>query len=189
MAVAEATTDSFGEIELAELVYSTNLSLSGPWLLDDAALTHLGDVLEPEWNRLCARWEETVDEEVRCLVSMYQQYHEGQQPDDEILGSFQVRAKAGAGPKDLRIVLRLRGGHSLVVKSFRDALRSPELVDQTPLGLTVDMHCVEVRASLAVGKYKHSDELELTTSPESSPLARELFVILRNWAVAHQAPW
>jgi ABC-type Fe3+ transport system permease subunit len=43
-----------------------------------------------------------------------------------------------------------------------------------------------VRASLEVGKY--SDHLRLTTSPESSQHARELFVTLRNWAVTHQPP-
>jgi hypothetical protein len=108
------------------------MDLSGPWLLDDTALTHLDDLLIPEWQRLCATRQEAIEVDLNQRVNEYRQRNNGCEPDEQELRYFRERATISVGPKIRRMALRLKGRHSVVVESFREALRSAELIDQVP---------------------------------------------------------
>jgi len=173
---------------MTELVYSTGLQIEGPWLLDADALAQLDDVLTDEWKRLQGWQEEILDEEAEAEIQRDREggYYQGL-PEAELLQKKkEVIERKGtrlSNRKEIRI--HLLKSRSVLVDSFRDAFKEQALIEEVPIGFEIHIDCGKVRCRVSLDR---RSGLSINASPEELSEARELFVVLRQWAMENRAP-
>ncbi len=144
---------------MQQIVYSTEETINGPWLINEEALSQLDVLVEKEYQRLRKRKEAVIEKEVNeDFNDLYMEYE-----------------------------LNLGPGRTYVTDSLTQAMRDPAILGETPLALRLDLECGEVHAEFMVDGY--DGNLDINVGPQGNAEAQELYSALRQWAMKWQAPF
>lgn len=171
---------------MTEVIYDTHLLESGPWLLPEAALVKLDEIVNTEWSNLGRRRETLVEARVAASVERRQKLYPDEQLDEKILSELRQDAELLLGKDERRLKILCRGGKSISVATFAEAFRSPEAMNERPKAFSFHMRCADVRAEVELREYNGA--VSISVSPVEASEARELFVELRRWVLEFKPP-
>lgn len=162
---------------MATLIYSTQFSEKGPWLLDADALGKLDDVLEAEWTRLSNHETQLIErgcaEELGARRTSSGDSHAINDDIRERIRGLVERSR------ERSLVFSLSNGHKLAVATFAEAGRHHELVRQRVIGAELKMRRGDVRIEVSISR--GSNQLAFEARPEESDVARETFGAIYSW--------
>lgn len=168
---------------MSVFVYSTQKGFDGPWLVGRVALDELNDVLE----EISERFEVEVNKQVEAEIV---EYIEDYPPDtkDSIRESIE---ESIALRHQLRknVKISLSSSKYLQGQTIKELLANPELQDEAPVGIEVEISAAGRKARFQLGREFFGDpRLNISVSPETDGISREAFADLQLWAVNHQPP-
>lgn len=169
---------------MSTLVYTTQKDFEGPWLLDRNALLSLGTSLKDISERLDRKAERGLQDELSVALSGYSE--ESQEAlREEIRGRINERLKLRRNVKIL-----LSDSRSIHDETIEQLLLNPELEDEAPVGIEIEISASYCSANLKLGAGTYGGtHLDIRTAPETDETAREAFVILEQWAITNQSPY
>ena len=168
--------------------------MTGPWLLDGDKLEALDKILDEEWPRLSKRNEDRLEKELDKKMEHYNDLNKlaGTRPESaEALSKIreETRASLMRYPYDYgeeRLITIHLKEKKVTVKSFSEALREPNLLNETPVGFEMTVKNGDIKCEVEAGRGRKS--LEISVSPEHVAEAREMFAALQRWANNSRAP-
>lgn len=172
---------------MAQLIYSTKLSESGPWLLDAAALTELDNVLGAEWERLGKREEQWIQDRVAARLGGMPRKLTPELEAKEQADALRSARELAADRRYRSLMLRLPGDHKLAVSTFQEAAQHPEMAKQGAQGFELSLQRADVKLSVSLNN-RWSNRLEVTAEPPALDDARDLFGAVYNWSRGVEPP-
>jgi hypothetical protein len=177
---------------MTKLMYSTELTIQGPWFLDADSLLRLDYILDEENRNLLIYRDKKVDRDAKEYVNTYQSKLSDTDRAEKIANLKKeyleeidrYEYKYGITRE---INVSFANGQTIVAESFNKILRDRSATDALPTLFNLDMKCCDIHCNIALKKY-HDDSLNINVSPEGVEEAIELFVILRQWAQSNYAP-
>jgi hypothetical protein len=171
---------------MSEVVYSTNLELEGPWMLDRAALCELDEILKKIHDQLAERVEQKVesdlDEYLRLRNPEDNDYEGSKQNKKEYLENIhKLEAYVGFG---------VSKNKKIVDKTIENILITPEFSDESPVSFEAkyELHTdgfKQIQVELNSG-YSIRPRLSITLFPSTDHLIREAYAELKTWAQKHE---
>ena len=175
---------------MAEFIYSTSTSLSGPWLIAAERLEALDEILIEQRQRLSERNQAqkaiAVDQLLKddWVLSRIEDSHELEERiktrkielADQVAYRFE---------ESLSITLRLEADKRVRVNSFAEAQTEPSLTEEIGTGFRIELRSGEVRAEVDL---RRPNYLDITLTPQTLTDSTELFLILKRWADSCRAP-
>lgn len=164
---------------MAEFVYETSLSISGPWLLDYEALGSLDVLLDQEWEKLVAYRDKAIADEISSALLKITP-----RPDEDIQEvRNQIERMVRAGFEHRRsqreITIALKNGQKVRVHSFKEASNYPGIAQQVAVEFEVGLQCADIRCDISLSRDRNL--LQIKASPEESHQSRDLFASLQQW--------
>jgi hypothetical protein len=176
---------------MTKLIYSTELDIPGPWLLDTETLLTLDHILDEEMGRLIILRDEKLNQNTEDYIKKHypklsaSEITEQQEnlkkswlEDDSIFNKYKTFKE---------ISVQFANEQTMMADSVSNIIREYSATEALPISFGVDMQCGEIRCKVSLGKY-HGNSLNISVSPEEVSGARELFVVLRQWASSNMAP-
>lgn len=165
---------------MAEMLYPTSTSVSGPWLLDSDSLLELDRVIDELWPRLeeaqQAMFEEQVQERVDDRM-------EGREENERAEIEASVRkflaGIATYSSKRRDLSLTLKDGKILKTNSFKEAKLHPEIENSEVSRFSLSLKCGEIKCDLHTWV---SDTLDIEVSPREAEVSRQLYTAVNSWA-------
>lgn len=171
---------------MAEFIYSTEATIRGPWLVDADKLEALDKVLDEEWERLAKRNQESIDNVVAQRMGAGERELSPTELQD-IRNRIEKEIRNSYGYKEFRgITILYEGGKRAEVKSFKEAMRQSTLLEGIPTRFDVEVVCGDIRSRISIDQ--HRGALNISTSPETVPEAKELFAALHRWGATNRPP-
>lgn len=176
---------------MKNFIYSTELTLDGPWILDRDALSELSTIIEDSWDRLNQRKTEIINKYVKSELEdlrkdgLLEGLSEEEHKDKENVIRERVDRRYGNQSKD--ITIKLGKDKSYTTDSLSHALTEQALIGEEAIGLEIKFASAEIKGSISIEK--EYERLRIQTSPEREDVSKELFVGLREWAMKNRAPF
>lgn len=169
---------------MSTFVYSTQSNLDGPWLIDRAALGHLGNVIDAISGKFSVASNDCIEAELSKILERYPN-NSSEEDREKYREDLVQRYKL-----DKKITLSLSNSKYIEAESVEELLSLPELIDELPIGFEVEIKSILRSVTIKFKKVTFSNiaKLDIRTSPETDELARVAFVDLQNWAATYQAP-
>jgi hypothetical protein len=169
---------------MAEFVYTTATSMPGPWLIDSDQLESLDKILDDEWVRITKHHEDSIRKKVDKMIE------ENEAKGANILyenpkKAFDERVRAFDGKDERNVTIRLKANKKIIVKSFGEALRQQDLLQEMPIGFSAVMKSGDISGEIALTGRGH---LEISVSPERLSESKEFFAALQRWASKIRPP-
>lgn len=153
------------------MIYATRLRESGPFLVDSDDLFELDALVNSEWERLGKHEQELIEKEIQRMTA--ENWPGGQE-------KIAQRARSVVeGYRRRSLTIFLPGGQKLAAKTFAEAARHDELIQQRAWAFDLKMQRGDVQLQVELGRY--GDTIEIEATPEGSEDARELFAATRDW--------
>ena len=168
---------------MSVFVYSTEKSFDGPWLVGRGALDELDEALE----RICVRYQIEADKHIETQVDKYLEDYP-QEMQDEIRESTRERVSLRL-KLQRNVKLTLSNSKYIQGRTINELLANPELQEEAPTGVVVDISASNLNARVQLGGYYKSASLNISTSPETDSTSREAFSELQQWAKNNQSPF
>ncbi len=165
---------------MSNFIYSTAESFGGPWLLDQSAIVELDEVVEQIWDTFSRHRDEVIEKEIEHDLNGYEDETRRKEMEPEA----RERAERYARQRKT-IKLKLASSRYVECESISELIGMPELIDENPQGLEVDLRSCDLSATLDVSRVpSYSNDLSLRVSPETHDVSREAFVSLTtpDWA-------
>lgn len=183
---------------MAEFVYTTSSTISGPWLIDADKLEDLDEILNEHWTSLHKRNQDKRNTEIEEQLSkdVYvqeaiannantpEQIEEVKTERREILESRYASLLYHFREARL-ITIRLGPNKRIEVDSFDEAFKQQILMDEIPTGFRVELVSGDIRCEIDL---RRPNYLNISVSPEHLAESRELFAMLQRWANSCRAP-
>jgi len=164
------------------LIYHTQLTVNGPWLIDSKALKELGEIIDRSWLRFEKLKEDAIKSQVAGEINGRSYKDPEDRKTDEAEIEERIRRYYGAHGKS--ITLSLKDNKSYRAESIQAALTEADLLSEESNGLAIELRNDQLQAMVDVDKL----DLRIRTSPPTDAFAREIFVTLREWAEKNKAP-
>lgn len=175
---------------MAQLHYSTQENLGGPWLLEMEALLKLDSIISKGWGQLEARRNQLINEGAEKSLA--------NERDQGLLKDFseeQLKTRLEeliAEPKyplltevkELRVFLD--DGARFEVADFKSAEENDILINFVPTGFEYEIKSADIRCNILLDR--RLNELKIEVKPEEFPESKNFFMGLRNWAKKYSAP-
>lgn len=177
---------------MTKLIYSTEEDFSGPWLLDGDALLHLDAILDEEIGRLTIERNERLSQDSEASAKRLYPNLSGSELVEKQEG-FKKTWLEETPPVLNRyrifkgVSVKFANKQTIEADSFKDIIRDYSASEAMPISFAVDIQCGEVRGKLTTRDY-FDRKLSISVTPEDNRGARELFVVLRQWATNNMAP-
>ncbi len=168
---------------MSALVYTLEKRFDGPWLLSRDALLDLDRAMDGIYERFEIDTAQLIEEEIEQSIK-------GNTSDG--LDEKRMWWREQITPRmKLRRSAKLMLSHSKYIQdeTLEDLLANPELHDEAPIGIEVEVYGPKrnARLQLRAGLFENA-ALRIAASPETAKSAREAFSALQHWAMANQAP-
>jgi hypothetical protein len=163
--------------------YSTKAVFSGPWLLDDKALIGLDSIFEKYWFRFEKRRKSLLE---ASLVNDYRLIWEQSVSKDDLLEKIASVPSLNPHSRNIKQVSILYDGHTFECDSISTALTEISLVSKVPHGFTYYLSSSDVECKVELNTI---GGLEVFTSPDNLPLARNMYTELIAWVEKYTAPF
>ncbi len=164
-------------------VYSTQVNLEGPWLVDRDALLHLGRDIETISGKFANANKEFIDNSLTQML-------EGHSPEarekyrEQYLNDLNQRYAMKR-----RVTVSCSASKYIEDESIERLLSLPEMLHESPTELEIEIKTVHRSARIHLeNRGIGGSKLSIRTSPETDELSRESFVELHQWATNNQAP-
>ncbi len=167
-----------------QTIYPTSESIPGPWLLDSDALRGLDELVDSEWKRLTALQEEMIKAEVeeKVLQRFAQLRDDAAEKKVEEYRAEQDKYLRGYSYRNERVInVTLRSRKTLRAQSFADAMRQPDVVNETVEEFDLQMTNGKVSANVSLST-KWYNGLQIRVTPSDLRESAEFFTAVRQWA-------
>ena len=175
-------------MSVAGLVYSTELVLAEPWLVDRHALEELSTIIDDCWGNLVAKQDDLAK---KHALDHLEKYYKNLSPDKQqeklpaLVAEEQQRASRSQRKE---VVLGLKNDKAFEAHSVAQILKEPALHSELPKSLSVKLRTEEADVRLSL-EHSFGPRLRLQVSPEQDELSKKIFVELREWAYKNRVPW
>jgi len=170
---------------MAEIIYPTEKTVSGPYLLEFNKLCELDDLIDTEWQNLLEYREKQVSQEIDIDLRHYPV-----EEADKYRGiEAKIRNSYTFKEEKRKLIIEFKSGKKLSVKSFKEANDDPMSSEETPVGFSLNVRVGEVTADLSVGQTYNKSDMEISVSSKSLSFSRELLHKLELWARSAACPW
>lgn len=168
---------------MSTFIYTTQKDFEGPWLVSREALNELGEIFE----RISGGFEDEAKKQIEIDVKADLENYPKESQSRFSEGIRERISLRHALQKTVNLTLST--SKYLQGETIKEILANPELQDEAPTGLEVEIgnHNRSARLQLG-GRYYNSSQLSISTSPETDSLSREAFSDLQHWAVLNQPP-
>lgn len=173
---------------MASLIYSTELVLNEPWLVDRSALEELDKIIDDCWGNLLARQEEFVEKKAQEMLAMYYGNLSADEREPQLAKLRKERKQGAAYSQQKKVVLALGEGKVFEANSILEVLKEPALNSELPKSFTVRLKTTEADVHFSI-EGGFGSRLRIQVSPEQDELSKRTFVELREWAFKHRIPW
>src|SRR4051794_12340814 len=113
---------------MAELIYATELTRHGPWLIDSTALEKLDAIIEQELKRMV---EATEEKRLSDAQDSWGISESGRETPDEVVKLVRAEAdKLRSLQTSRRILIHFENGDKFEATSFVEAKRHPSIDKQ-----------------------------------------------------------
>lgn len=180
---------------MAEFIYTTSTTISGPWLIDSDKLEALDKIFEEELERITKRNEELIRAEVEqrlktdtvtALISLTDDESRRNAELDRWKKEIEAMIRSSYRYRDERsVTIYLKSNKRIVLKSFGEAMRQPDLIAEMPIGFDSVLQTGNIKGQVEL---RQSGKLDITVSPEHLAESRELFASLQRWATISRPP-
>lgn len=171
---------------MAEILYATEATLEGPWLLDRRALEELEKVVEGEWQGLNQSLQDKLEQEAEEQLErgINRGYYKNNKKE-----LARIKKEIHADPpywarSEKTLTLGFSDGGSFISDSFNKPLRESTLYEKTATELDYSLKSADIQA----GIHCSGKRLRINASPNNAQVARELYVSLRQWADKYRPP-
>lgn len=169
---------------MSTFVYSTQKYYDGPWLIGRDALSELDEIVERISERFKAEAEKRIEVELNNGLEDYTQ---------EMQDELRERRREGVTRRlklHQNVKLTLSNSKYIQGELIKDLLANPELQDEAPTGIEIEVSASDLNARLELGRgYFARTRLNIRTSPETDNNSREAFSELQLWATKNQSPF
>jgi hypothetical protein len=167
---------------MSTFVYSTQKDFDGPWLVSRDALNELDEVLE----RICGRYQIEADKHIETEINNHLEGYP-QEIQDKLRES--TRESFSRLKLQRNVKLTLSNAKYIQGETIKGLLANPELQEEAPTGVEVDISASNLNARLQLGGgSSEGASLNIRTSPETDNISREAFSELQLWATKNQSP-
>jgi hypothetical protein len=180
---------------VAELIYPTQRSFTGPWLFDQASMDSLDAVIDEQWSQLETNKKRLIENAVKREKSQADRNgkYEGKTAEQRKELDKVIREAVEGDPtydEDGRVVtLTLLSGKKVRDPTLKGAGEHMECQVEYVKKLEVSLVCAGVKVNLAVPSAEKKTDLQIVTLPEGSEQAKEAFVKLTIWADNYRPGW
>lgn len=175
---------------MGALVYSTELILDGPWLVDRPSLQELETLIERCWDRLLSKENEIANIRAQNNWDRYYATRTDLSPEERERKLALLKEEENSRLRSARkkeINLDLREGKTFISDSLSHALKDPALTNENPKGLTIQLSSGISSVNLSLEVF-FRPKSSIRVSPEREDLSKEIFVELREWAHKVRVP-
>jgi hypothetical protein len=175
---------------MKDIIYSTELKIDGPWLINKDALSELGTIIDESWHNLNQRKSDIINERVKkYLEEERKKGRLDKLTEDELKKEEDFARKQATSwyrTQDKNIIFKLGRDKTYATDSISTALKEQALINEEVTGLDIKFGSAEILAEVSVDK--DYEKLLILTQPEREDASKELFVRLREWAIKYRAP-
>jgi hypothetical protein len=165
---------------MADFVYSTSLTVPGPWLIDQESLGRLDKILDDASKNLALQREEAMTKEIN------NRWPDSKDEERNRLTVELTKNNYLYALPERELTLSLETGERVRVDSFTKALLDQGLSKHIPVAFDFSLKCYGVSCTTSLSK--NSTQLQIKTSPENHPEARDLFASLNQWVTKTEPP-
>ncbi len=167
----------------------SNENYDGPWILSEAALRSLDEVLDDIAASYTERREKDLESSEEERFRRELRYHREATEHEvvELRAVAHAAALEHAEPISRRWVFFLPNGVSAEFDSLAAAASAAELTNQVPIGF--DAKLAYARSSVSVELSRDHDVLWTRTWPEDDNLAQSAASRVQSWAEANRPSW
>ena len=164
---------------MTEIIYPTDLKLTGPWLVEIDKLKNLDNMIDREWKKLSEYREEQIQKEITKKLKEYPA-----EKQDEYRKSVEtnVRHDYILGREKRNIDIFFKSNKKMFVKSFKEAYEEPTIKEEIPTGFKMELELGDVSADLSIGEYFDKDGLSISVESQEPKISNELFYKFERWA-------
>jgi hypothetical protein len=163
--------------------YSTKAVFSGPWLLDNKALTGLDSIFEKYWLLFEKRRKSLLEV---SLVKDYGLIWEQSVSKDDLMEKIASVPYLNPHSRNIKQVSILYDGHTFECDSLSYAFAEISLVSKLPRGFIYYLSSGNVECKVELNSI---GGLEVFTSPEDLDLSRNMYTELITWVEKYTAPF
>lgn len=177
---------------MPEIIHSTEMLPEGPWLISRDHLLELDKLVDAEWQKLVRHHDSLVEKEVEeDLAERTKRFTKEERSDfDKKAARKQLTERVSerhAYKKRRTLVIHLDGDRRASASSFEEALRDPALLNEKPIGFTLNLRAADIECALKVPVYRRS--LQLEVAPDRHPVAKGLYAALKSWVDGAKPPF
>ena len=170
---------------MSQVIYSTNLEIEGPWILDRTALLELDGILKKIHGQLETQIAQKIENELDDYLKL-------RSTDDDYEGYKQNRKEYLESFNKLEAYVRfgVSKNKTIVDKSIENILANPEFSDESPISFEAkfELHgdvFKQLQIELNNG-YSNRPSLTITLLPSTDQLIREAYSELKAWAQKYE---
>jgi hypothetical protein len=160
---------------MANIVYPTELSLDGPWLIDSNQLLALDGLLQEYAPKMRAQVHQQLEEKAERDNARREHTPTHAQVEKEIIFLKQIYAK-----ERQLVTLYLGGARSVTAETFSEAFKVPGMTGETVQGFWSNLEVGNMSVSISLRR-GWNKKLTVEVKPKEQTLSHEIFTSLENW--------
>lgn len=164
--------------------HPTEVSVRGPFLLNESELHRLDEVIDSVWKELGDGHEAELQDGARGLIAEIGPY-EGQELQATI---EEIRDHYPYSQSERSVTVRFRSGRSITCETFQEIRRTSDVADETPTAFSVSLVKGEISASIESGDarvFSQGLKISVSSGTGQSQRAKAAF---HNWAISARSP-
>jgi len=156
---------------MTQVIYPSEKSLFGPWLLDMNQLQSLDALMENHMNRLDKYRQKFIDEDFHRLKIEYKDRYI-KYTDEELLDKAKGGYKVQKFKKELKI--KFKSGKTVLANSFKEILMNKDFEADFPESFTYLIECVDIEAEITNDLF-NNNKISYKVNTLSIEEAKEIF--------------
>jgi hypothetical protein len=164
---------------MAEIIYPTEFTSSGPWELGRSDLDALDPIINSAMADLTKHRKNLIDDFVRRSRKQ-QERKSALEEDDEV--NDRAYAEGRYGPPSAKVVLTLKNNRLIRGTSVSDVLSNPEIEDEAIQQLTVKIRKDSASLQLEVKVDRNRLSIDLSAADSTVGPWAAAYDSFRNWA-------
>lgn len=156
---------------MANILYNSNLRISGPWLIEYKDLVELDKIVDEQWQKWMIINEDKISKRIDEELLLY--------PNTD-KAALKTRIKDWFDYQySRRLVIKFKNGNSLIAHNFEEAAKEPAIKNEIAIEFQWTLMINRFNVDISLNKY--FEDLTVSISPDDHEFAKDFIFIISGW--------
>ena len=162
---------------MAEVIYPSEKTLYGPWLLNLQRLQELDTIVDNQFQKMSVYRDSIIQSELGEKKKEYEETSFNYQ-DEELLARVKDSYRIQKYTKQLRV--GFKSGKTVIANSFREIAMDKNLENDMPKDFTYKIECVDIEAKITNDTWS-DNKISFSVNTLAIEEAKETYYEFENW--------